>query len=281
MKRATATRLCLLLLVCCSALSCLSYAQTVANKRAMLSQARESYYNLRTEGLVSFECSVTPNWELLLRGQRTEDPSGTDTAIQILSQLHFTVNLGADDKVKLTHNELTGQSQEMMDALKPIYSNMEEMTSRFFDTWSTFMLNSPFPEVNSEYGVQAVGPQYKLTYRDGLTDIVTTMGRDFAISDQRLTTPESDSVIQPQFTKSPKGFLFSAYDESYQSKNPGEARLVKVRIGYQEIQGLELLQKLDLSGSDGGSPFAVQLAFSDCKLTKKPELPISRPRPGN
>lgn len=247
----------------------------------MLSQARQSYYNLRTEGLVSFECSVTPNWELLLHGQRTEDSSGTDTAIQTLSQLHFTANLGADDKVKLTHNELTGQSQEMMDALKQIYSGMEQMTSGFFDTWSLFMLNTPFPEVNGEYGLQAAGPQYKLTYRDGLADVVTTMGRDFAISDLKVTTTEFDSDIQPQFTKSPKGFLFSAYDASYQSKNPGDATLLKVRIGYQEVEGLELLQTLDLSGSYGGSPFAVQLAFSDCKVTKKPELPISRPRPGN
>jgi hypothetical protein len=30
-----------------------------------------------------------------------------------------------------------------------------------------------------------------------------------------------------------------------------------------------MLQKLDLSGSYGGAPFAVELGFSDCKVTKK------------
>ena len=269
MKKPAAMKLCLVFLLLCSSFSILSPGQAVANKRAILSQARQSYYNLRNEGLVSFGCSVTPNWELLLQEQRKQDPAATDTAIQTLSQLHFTANLGADGKVTLTHNELTGQSQEMMDALKQIYSGMEQMTSGFFDTWSLFMLNQPFPEVNGEYELQAPGAQYRLTYRDGLADVVTTMGRDFAISDLKVTTTESDSDIQPQFTKSPKGFLFSAYDASYQSKNPGEATLLKVRIGYQEVQGLELLQKLDLSGSYGGNPFAVQLSFSDCKVTKK------------
>lgn len=269
MKKSAAVKLCLLFLLCSWSFSVLSPGQAVANKQSVLSQARQAYYNLRNEGMVSFECSVTPNWELLLQEQRKQDPEAIDTAIQTLSQIHFTTSLGADGKAKLTHNELTGQNQQMMDALKQIYSGMEQMTSGFFDTWSLFMLNTPFPEVNSDYGLQTVGPQYRLTYRDGLADVVTTMGRDFAMSDLKVTTTEFDSDIQPQFTKLSKGFLFSAYDATYQSKSPGEATQLKVRIGYQEVEGLELLQKLDLSGSYGGNPFAVQLSFSDCKVTKK------------
>lgn len=268
-SKSTAVRLWLSLLICCSAFSTLSSGQAVANKQSVLSQARQSYYNLRSQGLSAFTCSVTPNWEVLLQKERAQNPEGVDHAIQALNQLHFTLSFGADDSVKLTHNELTDQNEDMIAALKQIYGGMEQMASGFFDTWKLFMLNTPFPEINSDYGLQAAGPQYRLTYRDGLADVVTTMGRDFAISDLKVTTTEFDSDIQPQFTKSPKGFLFSAYDATYQSKNPGEATQLKVRIGYQEVEGLELLQQLDLSGSYGDKPFAVQLTFSDCKVTKK------------
>jgi hypothetical protein len=43
---------------------------------------------------------------------------------------------------------------------------------------------------------------------------------------------------------------------------------LKVAIGYQEVSGLELVQKLDLQGSYGGNPFSVQLTFSDCTVKK-------------
>jgi hypothetical protein len=268
MKKATAIRICSLL-ACCVVLASLSAAQAVANKQSVLSQARQSYYNLRNEGLVAFQCSVTPNWELLLQDERKQNPEAADAAIKVLSQLRFTASLAADDSVKLTHNDLPGQSDQMMAALKQIYGGMEQMTSGFFDTWKLFMLNSPFPEVSSEYQLEAAGPQYRLSYRENLADVVTTMDKDFAINNLKVTTAEFDSAIQPRFTSSPRGFVLSSYDASYNSQKPEEATQLKVLMAYQEVSGMQMLQKLNLSGTYGGTPFAVELTFSDCQVTKK------------
>lgn len=268
MKKSIVSRV--LLLAFCLTLPLLCSAQAVANKQAIVSQARQSYYNLRTEGLDGFQCSVTPNWELLLQQERQQNPQAADAAIKTLNQLRFNLNLASDSSVKLTHNDLAGQSAEMMNALKQIYGGMEQMTSGFFDTWKLFILNAPFPEVSSEYRLEAAGPQYRLSYRENLADVVTTMNKDFAISNLKVTTAEFDSSIQPSFTKTPKGFLLSAYEATYQSQKPEEATHLKVQLEYQEVQGLQMLQKLNLSGTYGATPFAVELAFSDCKVTKKP-----------
>src|SRR5215471_12820680 len=179
-----------------------------------------------------------------------------------LSQIHFNVTLASDNSVKLTHNELSGQSDEMMAALKRIYGGMEEMTSGFFDTWNRFLLGSPFPEVTSEYQLQVKGPQYLLTYRDGTSDIVNTMGRDFAINDLKVTTAESDRSFQPKLTKTPKGYLLAGWEASYTTQNPGEATQLKVLIDYQTVDGFQMLNTLNLSGTSGGTPFAVELKFS-------------------
>jgi hypothetical protein len=271
MKNSSAARVYVWFLLGCCTWSTLSSAQTVANKQAVLSQARQAYYNLRDEGLVQFECSITPNWESLLTSVRKDDPKGADAAVQTLNQLHFVASLGPDGKVKLTHNELTDQSEKMMSALRQIYGGMEQMTSGFFDTWSLFMLDHPFPEVQSEYQLEAVGPAYRLSYKDGSASVVTDMGWDFSINNLKITsiTPQFDSSIQPKFTRTPKGLLFSAYDASYQSSSPDDATKLKVLIGYQIVEGLQLVKSLNLSGTYGGSSFAVELAFSDCKVTKK------------
>jgi len=268
-KKSSAVRLCLLFLLFSCALAGLSFAQVVANKQQIISQARHGYYDLTKEGLSDFQCSVTPNWEALLAEERKNDAAGADAAVKILSQIHFTAKFGQDGKVQLTHNSLSPDNAQMADAFKQIFTGMEQMTSGFFDTWKLFVLNPPFPAVDSEYQLEAHGPQYRLTYKEGDADVVTTMSRDFAITDMKVTTPEFDSVIQPKFTKTPKGFLFSAYDATYRSRNPGEATQLKVLIDYQEVDGLQIIQKLNLSGSYGGTPFAAELAFSDCKVRKK------------
>lgn len=269
MRKITAIRFYLALFIaCCVTAPARLSAQDMANKQVILDQARQSYYNLRSEGLASFQCGVTPNWELLLAKERKQDPAAADAAIKVLNQLHFNTSLAPDGTVKVTHNDLSGQNQQMMDALKQIYSGMEQMASGFFDTWKVFMLSPPLPEANSHYSLESVGSQYRLSYKDGTADVVTTMGRDFTVTNLQVTTPEFNSSIQPAFARTPKGLRLSAYEASYQSQKPEEATQLKVSMDYQEVDGLSMLRKLNLSGTYGGSPFAVELAFSGCQVTK-------------
>jgi hypothetical protein len=269
MKRMAAVRLGALLLILGCAWAVSMQAQEVANKQAVLGQARGAYYNLRSQGMAGFQCDVSPNWELLLKDLRQQNPEGATNAIKTLNQLHFTTSLSADDSVKVTHNDLAGQSPEMMSALKQIYGGMEQMASGFFDTWKLFMLAAPFPEVSSQYRLESVGAQYKLSYKEGTADIVTTMGHDFAISNMTVVTPDFNSAIQPIFTRTPKGLRLASYEATYQSQKPEEATHLKVAVDYQDVDGLSLLQKLTLSGTYGGSPFAIELGFSGCQVTRK------------
>lgn len=268
--RAIHREFCLALVAGCILLPCLAHGQAVANKQAVLSQARRAYYNLRTEGLQSFECGITPNWEMLLQKEREQNPEGADQAIKILNQIQFTFNLAADSTMKLTHNTVAGQSDQMTDEFKQIYAGVEQMASGFFDTWKLFMLNPPFPEVGSQYDLVATGSQYRLSYKeDRATDVVTTMSRDFAINNMKFTTPDSDNAIQPIFTATPKGLLLTSYETVYQSQKPEESTHLKVHIDYNTVDGIQMPQKLNLSSSYGGSPLNVELGFSDCKVTKK------------
>lgn len=279
LKKSAALRLWSLFLSCCCAFSTLSSAQTVANRQAVMSQARRAYYNLRSEGLSGFECSISPNWEALLKGQVNDDDQSPEaveerqkniqSTVETLSQIHFDVAVTSDGSVNLTHNDLSDQSEQMMAALKQIYGGMEQMTSGFFDTWKQFMLSAPFPEVSSDYQIQARGQQYLLIYRDGTSDVATTMGRDFAISNLKITAAEFDSSIQPSFTRTPKGYLLSGYTASYQSQKPEGSTELKARINYQTVDGFQMLRTLNLTGTYGGSPFAVELTFSGCQVTRK------------
>lgn len=270
MKRIAALRLAFFSVLCSIALlPALASAQDLGDKQVLLGQARGAYYNLRDNGLVSFQCNVTPNWDLLLGDQKKQNPERAASTIQTLSQLRFTTSLAADSTVTVTHNDLAGQSPQMMQALSQIYGGMEQMASGFFDTWKLFMLGPPFPDTASLYTMESVGPQYRLSYKDGDSDVVTTMGRDFSIAKMQVNTADSRSSILPTFTRTDKGFRLSGYEADYQSPKPEEATHLKVALDYQEVEGLSLVQRLNLSGSYGGTAFAVELTFSGCQVSKK------------
>lgn len=246
-----------------------TYGQAVANRQALMRQARGAYYNLRNEGMVSFQCTIVPNWDLLLADEKKQNPDAAAAALAKLNQLHFVVSMAPDGSVKITHNDLPGESDKMKAALAQIYSGMEQMTTGFFDTWKLFVLDPPFPEVGSDYQIEDKGTRYRLTYKEGAADVVTMMDKQFAVQDLSVTTASFDSTIRPSFADSGKGFLLNGYDATYNSGDAAEATQLKVGIGYQDVDGLQMLQKLDLSGTYGGSAFTVQLTYSDCQVTKK------------
>ena len=238
------------------------------DKKEVIRRAMQAYYSLNDSGLEEFACAVTPDWSALLADERKSDPAAADKAIATLNQLRFNAALGPDGQVHLTHNNLNSDNQAMVAALNQIFTGMEQMTSGFFDTWKLFMMSPPFPSLESEYQLENLGPQYRLSYKEDNAAVVTTMDPDFSIHQLKVTSPRFNSAIWPKFTRTPQGFLFTSYEATYFSDKPDESTQLKVAIAYQEVSGLELVQALDLRGSYGGSPFSVKLTFSDCTVKK-------------
>lgn len=240
-----------------------------ADKKDVIKRARDAYYSLKSRGMVEFRCSMVPNWEALLQDTRKTDPAAADRAIKTLDQLQFSVSLGTIGRAKVTHTTITPTNSQMAAGLNQIYGGMEQMISGFFDTWSPFMITSPLPEADSDYQLEEQADQWSLSYKEGTAVVLTTMDKNFAIRELKVSTPEFKSVIQPQFTSTARGFLLSGYQADYRSKSPSETTQLQVRIAYQEVNGLQLPQKLNLGGSYGGSPFGAEVTFSGCQATKR------------
>jgi hypothetical protein len=268
MKLSTGRRLSLAVVVVCGFFLAAG-AAGAADKKEVVKQARGAYYSLQSQGLADFQCNMAPDWEALLQDTRKTDPASADRAITTLKQLQFTVSLARTGSAKVTHTTVAAANDQMAQGLNQIYGGMEQMVSGFFDTWSPFMITHPFPEADSNYELADQGEQWALSYKEGTADVVTTMGKNFAIRELKVSTPEFNSVIQPQFTRSTQGFLLAGYVADYRGHLPSENTHLQVGIAYQTVNGLQLPQKLNLSGSYGGSPFQIEVTFSGCQATKQ------------
>lgn len=236
---------------------------------ALLEKARASYYSLQKEGLSDFTCSLAPDWSKMLEGVRESNPEEAERRLKIFQQIHFQVKALILGMVDVKHSYSGEEHPELADNFQHIYHGIEQMVSGFFDTWKGFVMVPFLPETSVDFNIQKKGAQYRLTYSEGDTAVVTLLDPNLVITSTHITSSEFDSTIKPQFTKVDGGLLLSGYDGTYVGRSPASKAVIRVRIDSQVVDGFQLPHKVAVSGSDDGSKFAIDLYFTDCHATRR------------
>jgi hypothetical protein len=242
---------------------------SAADKKDIIRQARQSYYNLPSQGLFEVQIAVTPNWTAFLHEELKSDIPPDHPALKFLNGLHFWLSLDQKGAAKISHQiDATPSSQQSLNGLNQTVSGVEQMLSGFAQSVSPFLFTSPFPEVESEYQLEEQGDQYRITYKEGDFNITTIMKKDFAITDLQVAGPAFTASGKPHFTKTDKGFLISGYESNYQFASGKESHLA-VQIEYNNVEGLQLPGKLLVDATANGSTHKWQLQFSDYQVKKR------------
>lgn len=233
------------------------------DRAKVIDQARRYYYSLRAVGLDEFQSAVKPNWAVVLKDEFQSNPEGAQAALKLLNGLHFSMLLDTHGKVTVTHHaDFEPTNEQQRAGFDQIFSGMEQAVSGFFATWSLFMLNSPFPEAGTEYTLDDLGSQWRLSYKEGASDVVTLMSKELVISEVKVTTAEFVSSVRPQFNRSNNGFVLSGYAADYKpTSGPGVVKL-DVKIDHQLVNGLQLPVSLIADSVLDGAPTHIELAFS-------------------
>src|SRR5207245_9985236 len=110
------------------------------DKKQLLRNARQKYYNLKRAGLIEFESNVQPNWDVVL-GPQTNAPT-----LKLLNAIHFSMVIDSQSTFRMFHRtDDYAANQKAAGTLHPIYQGMYDAVSRFISTWSIFTLTPPFP----------------------------------------------------------------------------------------------------------------------------------------
>lgn len=236
-------------------------------RKQVVKQGRNAYYSLRAQGLDGFQSTIKPNWEQVLKAGGANDPEQMQGALKLLNGIHFTMLLDQNGKVTVTHKtDIEPPNEQARQGFDQIYSGIDQAVSGFFATWSLFMLNSPLPEVNSDYRLDDLGSQYRLSYKEGSSDIVTLMGKDLVIQEVKVVSPQFTSIVKPRVSKTGKGFVLTGYVGDYTpASGPGVVHL-DVKIDHAAIQGLQLPVSLIADTTLDGAPTHMELAFSEYEV---------------
>jgi hypothetical protein len=173
----------------------------------------------------------------------------------------------AEGTVKVTHTEPPAGNEKQAAGYKQMFGGMSQTVSGFFATWNAFMPVPPLPEVNGEYRIEEQEGRYRLSYKEGDADVVTTMTKDFVVRELKVSTKEFESVLKPGFKKTPKGLLLVGYEATYEG--PGNSTQFKAEIESQEADGFQLPSKLRFKGTFNKGPIAMEIAFTDYEVKKR------------
>lgn len=238
-----------------------------AAQKKLVRQARLAYYNLRQRGFAGAQADVRPQWEFSLKLAMQSNPSGAQVALERLKHLHFPLSIDSAGRITLTHqwDAPAPPDAETAEPYRQIYAAMDQGVSGFFQSWSFFMLDSPFPDAEEVYELEEVGGEYRLSYGGGDTSVTTMMTRGFAITEVRISTSEFAGTIRPQLRKTPQGFVLTGSVAEFKLTSGGTVQ-GKIQLDYQDVGGLRLPYRIHFDGLHNGKASDLALVFVDWRL---------------
>ena len=259
----------LLAVYCLGLLSALVPLAHGTDKKEIVRQARQSYYNLANAGMEEFQCQVLPDWDTTFKTLKT-DPVGRDQVLPILRKTHFELLVGPDGASTVSHqSELAPPDEQVAERVRKATGGTEQILTGFLQTWSGFMVKStPLPDADSDYQFEDLGAKYRVTSKEASIDAVILMGHDFQIEEMKVATPEFSGTVRPRFVRIKHQFVLASYEATY-TAGSGNPQGLSVEIEYGDVQGLSLPSKVTATVKLPTGAVAFPLTFANCQVKKR------------
>ena len=239
------------------------------DKGDFIRAAQGAYYSLPKEGIIELQCSVAPDWAAILRHEMKTEVKPDNAGLKLLNGVRFWVSVSETGKAKLTHQvDDYPQSPTSMDDLQKAIGGVEETVDGFWRTASIFLFTSVLPNPETAYRLSERDGSQLLSYRDGGYDIVTTLDKDYVISEVEVSSATLSSSLKPKFTKTKAGFLLTAYDADYKQGAADPAH-VSVQITYQDVESFQLPSDLVVQTTSEGAKHYMRLRFADYRIKRR------------
>jgi hypothetical protein len=238
--------------------------------KGVVAQARAAYYNLSSRGYRQYRFQARPDWAAMLGNQAKTNPAGYDAAMALFSKVRFDVVVDANGNAKITHNDVDAPNDQTRAGLTQVYGGMDQMLTGFFQTWTPFMIETPFTNVGTDLSVETVGANYRVRWvESGTTKVEILTDQAFAVTEMKVNSPTFDSIIRPVFDRGPSGLVLASYEAEYKEKAPASPIRIVVLIKNRSIQSLLMPSDLDLTAWVGDNKTHILMAFTDASLDKK------------
>jgi hypothetical protein len=226
------------------------------NTDEVISKARAAYYNLKRQGFAGFKAAVIPNWEVIL------GPTATQENLKIFRAVRFSIAQDAEGALSVNHEVSKTDEARVEPYLKAIHDNIQRLVTGFLGMWARFMVNSPFPEDETQIKIEKSGSGYRLFYTTNTSDVSLAMTNNLQLTEWKFSAPLGSRTIKPRFQETVEGLLLSGYQSTFEPVGPGIHTTLDFTIEYQEVERFRLPMKVGIRGVHNQQPVEAELRFA-------------------
>lgn len=241
----------------------------VSNALEILQSARNAQYSLPKQGMKSFRCSITIDWDALFKvlGDNSES---AQTLLALLKKTRFKVVVGPDGSSSLSReSDEPPPSQEIADRLQESQVGAEQIVNGFLKGWAGFMVQSMIPVTDDKYNLALVDGKYVLTFSGNGMDVAIDFGPNLAMERVSVKSTNINAEIKPTFESTPNGFVLIGFSGTFPAPEPGGPTSANAQIENELVDGLELPHHVNVSVPIKDITLVVHMTFSDFQVTRK------------
>ena len=235
----------------------------------LMQQARQSYYILHAHGFQEFHCQVLLDWDTMYSNIDV-DTVGREQLLPMLKKMQIQIAVGPTGAVNVSHeSDVAPLSDDVAARMRQSTGGIEQLLTGFFQTWSQFAIDTMFPDVGSDYQMEAIGDRYRVTQKDSSGEVVLEMNHDLVMDRMHVATSKVNGNVDPVFTPGKGGLMLTGYEGNVRSEG-GPAQQLTVKVTYQDVDGFQLPHAVTaLIARPSGGPINLPLTFATCHAKGK------------
>jgi hypothetical protein len=234
-------------------------------------QARTRYYSPEEQGVDSFNCDVTVDWNtvptVLLVPAELAGRS-------FLEKTKLRASLGRITGAKVQHE----YPKDVPVLMTPVYDKFFDLLSNivqaFLQTWAPKAMNGPIPAKYEILSAAPISGGYRLKVKAPAGQQVEVLvNNDYLLTEIITRTSNGQIDEHPSFSASSNGLLFTHNDAA----TTGDQTVhVQYDVDYQPVEGFDLPHRVHLQVDDN---INVKFAFENCAVSHGTVIHFNPPRP--
>jgi hypothetical protein len=242
-----------------------------ADQKEVMRQIEQAYYNLRTEGLASYRCTVQPDWNVI-ESNASADQAGTRFRA-LLEGTTFEVAVGPDGAAAISRQFRVAPANER-DAtrLRMIANGVELTLVGFFQILADFAFGRLTSVPGPGFSFTETLGSYRITQGEGSTAGVVILNHDLTVRELIGKTAEMEGTFYPGLVRTDKGYVLETYQGSVEVGDAPWPKLnaeMEARIEYRDIDGFKLPAALTARVGMSGNSGRMKFQFKDCQVTRR------------
>jgi hypothetical protein len=247
--------------------------QDLANRKQILAEAKAAQYSLLREGMQSLHATARFDWPTFLDWRGAQDASEKEM-LAAFADSHYEVAIDGDGTptVSAVEGKMPSDAKDA-DSVRGEVEGMAHTLASLLNAWTGYMAATVLPGEDVDIHMAETGGTYYLKYFIGETAFAIDMNSKFQMTRVWEKDARSMSEVRPAFEATPRGFVLSGYEGSFENYEKNRSTTAKLTLEYETVDGILVPQMLTelvpgKRGTDTG-----KFTFRDYKITRRAGAP--------